>query len=222
MERLADELDKHSQLLRVGSVFSHLACADDPAMDDFTHGQIAAFERMSGALCAKLPYVPLRHLANSAGAVRFPEARFDMVRLGLGLYGFGTPGLRPVSTLRTRVVQVRDLAEGEAVHPRVEFDMHGVITFTVTRQHIGKRRQRLEIIYLWFQGARHHKFETVGIGVEHHHGDRDPPSAQSDTFVGKCHGEVIDTLVLQHRRYLVRSVAVTSRLDHRHHLYACW
>ncbi len=115
MERLADELDKHSQLLRVGSVFSHLACADDPAMDDFTHGQIAAFERMSGALCAKLPYVPLRHLANSAGAVRFPEARFDMVRLGLGLYGFGTPGLRPVSTLRTRVVQVRDLAEGEAV-----------------------------------------------------------------------------------------------------------
>ncbi len=115
MGRLTEELSRNGALLRVGSVFSHLACADDPAMDDFTHKQIAAFERMSRAVCNGLTYRPLRHLANSAGAVRFPEARFDMVRLGLGLYGFGTEGLLPVSTLRTRVVQVRDLASGEAV-----------------------------------------------------------------------------------------------------------
>lgn len=115
LERLADELEKHSALLRVGSVFSHLSCADDPSMDDFTRSQILLFGRMSDALFARLPYVPLRHLANSAGSVRFPEARFDLVRLGLGLYGFGADGLRPVSTLRTRVVQVRDLASGEAV-----------------------------------------------------------------------------------------------------------
>jgi alanine racemase len=115
LARLGDELARHFELIRVGSIFSHLACADDPSMDDFTHGQIAAFERMSVAICKRLPYAPLRHLANSAGAVRFPDARFDMVRLGLGLYGFGADGLRPVSTLRTRVVQVRELEAGDAV-----------------------------------------------------------------------------------------------------------
>ncbi len=115
MERLADELEKHASLLRVGSIFSHLACADDPSRDDFTRTQIATFDRMSSAICSSLSYKPLRHLANSAGAVRFPGARFDMVRLGLGLYGFGSDGLQPVSTLRTRIVQVRDLEQGAGV-----------------------------------------------------------------------------------------------------------
>jgi alanine racemase len=153
LERLAGELARHGELMRVGSVFSHLACADDPSMDAFTRGQIGTFERMSRALCERLPYTPLRHLANSAGAVRFPEARFDMVRLGLGLYGFGTEGLRPVSTLRTRIVQVRELAAGEAVG----YGCEGVVqrpsrvaTISVgyadgLRRHLGGGRWRMTV-----------------------------------------------------------------------------
>lgn len=115
LSRLTEELSALSGTVRVGSIFSHLSCADEPAQDDFTRSQIAAFDSMSSLLTEGLGYRPLRHLANSAGAVRFPEARFDMVRLGLGLYGFGLEGLRPISTLRTRIVQVRDLPAGAAV-----------------------------------------------------------------------------------------------------------
>ncbi|MCL2560936.1 MAG: alanine racemase [Rikenellaceae bacterium] len=115
--RLGDELSALGDLVRVSSVFSHLACADDPAQDDFTRSQIALLDTLSGSLAARLGYAPLRHIANSAAMERFPDAQFDMVRLGIGLYGIGSQalGLRPVSTLRTRVVQARSLGDGETV-----------------------------------------------------------------------------------------------------------
>lgn len=104
--------------VRVASVFSHLNCADMPEEDDYTRAQIARFDRMSGRLAAALAYPILRHTANSAAIERFPEAQFDMCRLGLGLYGFGwrhDGALRPVSTLRTRIVQIKRLPAGDAV-----------------------------------------------------------------------------------------------------------
>lgn len=104
--------------VRVASVFSHLNCSDMPERDDYTRAQIARFDRMSGRIAEALPYPVLRHTANSAAIERFPEAQFDMCRLGLGLYGFGfshNDGLRPVSSLRTRIVQLRRLPEGETV-----------------------------------------------------------------------------------------------------------
>ena len=69
-------------------------------------------------LTPMLPYSVIRHTANSAAIERFPEARFDMCRLGLGLYGFGwvhNAGLRPVSALKTRIVQIKRLEAGDAV-----------------------------------------------------------------------------------------------------------
>ncbi len=104
--------------VKVATVFSHLNCADMPEMDDYTRGQIARFDRMSGAVAASLSYPVIRHTANSAAIERFPEAQFDMCRLGLGLYGFGwrhEPALKPVATLKTRIVQVKRLAAGECV-----------------------------------------------------------------------------------------------------------
>lgn len=114
-EALCRYLNDHRDALRVSSVFSHLCVADEPAQDDFTRSQIALFRRMSDAVTARIGYRPLRHIANSAGIIRFPEAHFDMCRLGVGLYGFGTPGLRPVSTLRTRIVQIKELAPDQTV-----------------------------------------------------------------------------------------------------------
>lgn len=107
-----------SQGVKVASVFAHLACADMPERDDFTRRQIAAFDRMSRVIAEALPYDIIRHTANSAAIERFPEAHFDMCRLGLGLYGYGychNDELQPVATLKTRIVQLRERRQGESV-----------------------------------------------------------------------------------------------------------
>lgn len=108
-----------SKTVRVASIFSHLNCADMPGEDDYTRAQIDRFDRMSGRIAASLTYPVIRHTANSAAIERFPEAQFDMCRLGIGLYGFACPhnaALKPVSTLRTRIVQIkRGLPAGDAV-----------------------------------------------------------------------------------------------------------
>lgn len=105
--------------VKVATIFSHLNCADDPSQDDYTKAQIARYDRMSHKIATVLPYTVVRHTANSAAIERFAEAQFDMCRLGLGLYGFGfchNDGLRPVATLKTRIVQIkRDLPAGDAV-----------------------------------------------------------------------------------------------------------
>lgn len=104
--------------VKVATLFSHLNCSDMPSEDDYTRAQIARYDRMSARVAASLPYPVVRHTANSAAIDRFPEAQFDMCRLGLGLYGFGwehDPSLRPVATLRTRIVQLKRLPAGETV-----------------------------------------------------------------------------------------------------------
>ena len=104
--------------VRVASLFSHLNCADMPEEDNYTREQIARYDRMSRTVADTLPYPVIRHTANSAAIERFPEAQFDMCRLGLGLYGFGcthNEALRPVAALKTRIVQIKELAAGEAV-----------------------------------------------------------------------------------------------------------
>lgn len=116
---LADKL-KNSTLLRVASVFSHLAASDDPHEDAFTRQQAAKFEQMSGELIASLSYQPLRHLCNSAGIVRHHAMHYDMVRLGLGLYGVDSSAalknkLKQISTLTTLIAQVRSVVAGESI-----------------------------------------------------------------------------------------------------------
>lgn len=109
---------KGCRAVRVASIFSHLSCADDPSQDDFTREQIALFDRVSSQIAEALPYEVLRHTANSAAIERFPEAAFDMCRLGLGLYGYGychNEELQPVATLKTRIVQLRHRSKGEAI-----------------------------------------------------------------------------------------------------------
>jgi alanine racemase len=106
--------------LHVGSIFSHLAASEDPRHDAFTREQIDLFRTLSACIIDVLGHAPLLHIANSAGATRFPEARFDMVRLGIGLHGIGadaaeTAVLRPVETLRTVIAQVKDVPAGESI-----------------------------------------------------------------------------------------------------------
>jgi alanine racemase len=120
-EKDLDELLKRLQgqeSLRVRSIFSHLAGSDEAQFDDYTYGQLALFERLSTRIQAAFPHRILRHLLNSAGIDRFPEAQYDMVRLGIGMYGISSideTSLRNVSSLKTTILQIRSLDAGESV-----------------------------------------------------------------------------------------------------------
>lgn len=118
VEEVGRRLSQLRGIVRVASVFSHLAASDDPSQDSYTSRQIERFSLMSGMLENALGYRPLLHIANSAAIQRFPAAALDMVRLGIGLYGVGACeglGLREVSTLKTRIVQVKSMRHGDTV-----------------------------------------------------------------------------------------------------------
>ena len=113
IERLSGQ---HAVIPR--SIFSHFAGSDSSDFDTFTHLQAARFEQAATMLQEAFPHKILRHLCNSAGIERFPEYHHDMVRLGLGLYGISPVGdrlLRPISTLKTTILQIHDVAPSETV-----------------------------------------------------------------------------------------------------------
>jgi len=109
-ERLAELKD----WVEVRSVFSHLACSEDPKEDGFTRRQIDCLRKWSGHLPG------LKHILNSSGISRFPDAQMDMVRLGIGLYGVAPEDevqkdLKQVSRLVTRISQIKDIPQGDSV-----------------------------------------------------------------------------------------------------------
>ena len=100
------------------SVFSHLVGSDSTQFDDFTRMQIETFERVSNELQSAFSHKILRHICNTAGIGRYPEAQLDMVRLGLGLYGvdpFSNSILSNVSTLKTTILQIRNVPKEDSV-----------------------------------------------------------------------------------------------------------
>lgn len=102
--------------VKVRSLFTHLAGSGDPALDEFTHRQLASFREMAAYIGESTVETPMLHALNSAGIERFPEYQMDMVRIGIGLYGQGVKRqLDPVSTFRTVISQVRELQPGETV-----------------------------------------------------------------------------------------------------------
>lgn len=118
VDELIAKLADYATDVRVATIFAHLSCADDPSQDDFTRLQISRFDSVSSLIANALPYSVVRHTANSAAIERFPEAQFDMCRLGLGLYGFGyehNDSLVPASTLKTRIVQIKHHRAGEGI-----------------------------------------------------------------------------------------------------------
>ena len=127
MGLLEDELEETAHILSsqeaisVRSVFSHLATADCPDMDSYTKLQLERFARETARLRTLLGYPFLRHILNSAGILRFPEADYDMVRLGIGLYGVATvpmepeSALTPVSRLTAPIIAIRQWKAGESV-----------------------------------------------------------------------------------------------------------
>ena len=117
IERLIGKLIAQEQMV-VRSIFSHLAGADETMHDEFTMGQIQRFQKLSSMITEKLQYKVLRHILNSAGIERFSEYQFEMVRLGIGLYGVSSCSnnqIKSISRLKTSVSQIRIVSPGQTV-----------------------------------------------------------------------------------------------------------
>ena len=117
MPALIDRLH-HQAALIPRSVFSHFVGSDSPAFDAFSDHQFELFDKASRQLQAAFPHKILRHICNSAGIERFPQRHLDMVRLGLGLYGVDPIDnhiINNVTTLKTTILQIRDVQAGETV-----------------------------------------------------------------------------------------------------------
>jgi Alr-MurF fusion protein len=111
---------KDSARVKVQSIFSHLVASDAAAHDGFTQQQIDKFKIIANQLVNILGYKPILHISNTSGISRWPDAQMDMVRLGIGLYGFDAAlannrGLQTVMVLKTTVTQVKTLVPGETV-----------------------------------------------------------------------------------------------------------
>ena len=171
----------------VRSAFSHLAAADDPKERDFSKAQIDRFQEMTRELRSNLGYDFDRHILNSSGIIQMPEDSFDMVRLGIGMYGVDPTNsvqdqLEPVTQLKTHVSQIRKIVKGETVGYGRSFIAEGSMEIAILP--IGYADGFFRILSngrgkVWIKG---HLCETVGrvcmdmimvnvTGLEVHPGD---------------------------------------------------
>jgi alanine racemase len=111
---------KGNSTVKVQSILSHLATSDDLQHKDFVQYQINLFEELSSKLMNELEITPIRHILNTSGISNFPQAQYDMVRLGIGLYGVSNDSeeqkyLENVGTLKSIISQIRTIQIGESV-----------------------------------------------------------------------------------------------------------
>lgn len=111
---------EHAVQIRILSVFSHLVGSEEARHDEFTRHQIRLFQSITERISQCLNYSYIRHISNTSGISRHPEAQFDMVRLGIGLYGYDgglekNRGLQTVASLKTTVTQVKTIKPMETI-----------------------------------------------------------------------------------------------------------
>lgn len=105
----------------VASVFSHIAASEDLNEQEFTLQQINSFQEVSTQLIGQLSNKPFRHMLNTSGIINYAsEAQFELVRLGIGLYGFAndeaeTAKLKNVIILKSVISQIQTIEKGETV-----------------------------------------------------------------------------------------------------------
>jgi alanine racemase len=116
------ELVLASEELELEGLWTHLAASEDPAHDDYTAHQLETFERVRGELRRAGIEPAMLHAANSGGVLAHPEARYDLVRCGIALYGIAprprmpeAEGLEPAMALKARVSYVKQVKAGEPI-----------------------------------------------------------------------------------------------------------
>ncbi|WP_341217200.1 alanine racemase, partial [uncultured Wocania sp.] len=123
---------KNTDAVKVKSMFSHLAASEDLNEKAFTLNQIKSFNKTSKNMIDALGYSPMLHLCNTSGVLNYPEAHFDMIRSGIGLYGFGNSekenkNLKPIATLKTIISQIHLIEKGESVGYNRAFKSDGFL-----------------------------------------------------------------------------------------------
>ncbi len=126
------EILNETTSINVKSIFSHLAASEDEMEKDFSEKQIKTFKSISENLFQKLNYQPLKHLCNTSGILNYSEAHFNMVRSGIGLYGFSNipseqKNFTPIATLKTVISQIHQIEKGETVGYNRSFKSDGVL-----------------------------------------------------------------------------------------------
>ena len=122
-EQLPDliSLLKSQDVITPASVFTHLSVADEPSQDAYTLAQFDYFDQCSELVLQSFDHHIMRHVLNTSGIVRFPERQYDMVRIGIGLYGIRTlfdgseDTLKPVSALRSIIISIKEWPAGTTV-----------------------------------------------------------------------------------------------------------
>ncbi|MBP2831200.1 alanine racemase [Aquimarina sp. U1-2] len=116
---ILSEIDQ-SQALKIVALLSHLAASEDHDEKDFTTTQIKTFQEIADKMNVGLGYRPMLHLSNTSGILNYQKAHFDMVRSGIGLYGYGNEAkydqaLKPVASLKSVISQIHILAPGDSL-----------------------------------------------------------------------------------------------------------
>ena len=111
---------KKQQHLKIVSIFSHLAASDNEALDEFTNYQIELFTKISSKIENQIGYSTLKHICNSGAISRFKHAHFNMVRLGIGMYGLGVntnerTKLENVGVLKTKISQLKTVTKNNTI-----------------------------------------------------------------------------------------------------------
>ena len=120
---------QEQDVIKPASVFTHLAVADEPEQDAYTMAQFEYFDACSEELQQAFDFPIMRHVLNTSGIVRFPERQYDMVRIGIGLYGIRTlfdgseDTLKPVSALRSIIISIKEWPAGTTVG----YGRHGLL-----------------------------------------------------------------------------------------------
>lgn len=119
VEYIISKLNKTTSII-VKSLFSHLAASEDEHENTFTKTQIDSFKIIAKNFKTQANYSPWLHLSNTSGVLNHPNAHLDMVRCGIGLYGFGNSAsedtnLKPVASLKSVISQIHNIEPNETV-----------------------------------------------------------------------------------------------------------
>lgn len=130
IDAIVNQLNK-TGAIKVKSIFSHLAASEDENERNFTENQIKTFQSIATDFKSKLGYSPWLHLCNTSGIINYPEGHFDMVRSGIGLYGFGNSAkedklLKPIACLKSVISQMHHIEKDETVGYNRAYTAKGV------------------------------------------------------------------------------------------------
>ncbi|MDO6595787.1 alanine racemase [Oceanihabitans sp. 2_MG-2023] len=109
-----------TETIKIASIFSHLAASEDLNEKEFTLNQMNKFKAIAERFIEQISYQPVLHICNTSGILNYPEAHFNMVRSGIGLYGFGNSekenkNLLPIASLKTIISQIHIIKKGESL-----------------------------------------------------------------------------------------------------------